>query len=218
MNIHSVSVTREATGTDPAPAISPMTARILDAALAVLTERTYGETAVPLVAERAGIGVGTIYRSFSGKQALANAVFLRAKSAMLDHLAEGLSTLGPDATTRDTVTAVWGGLGAYAIADPDGFAFLEHQQHAGYLDDESVALTHRIDALAEGLLREGQARGEIRDGDPAVLVALVFGAFVGLGKHLRAQGRALTVHDVADSGDAVWNLLARPTPTPEDPT
>ena len=201
MNIHSVIAILDT---------APMTARVLDAALAVFTERTYGGTAVPQVAERAGIGVGTIYRSFEGKEALANAVYRRAKLALLDHLHAALGALGADATTFDQVAAAWAGLAAYAAGDPDGFAFLEHQQHATYLDDASRAVSDRVDALGADLIRAGQARGDLRDGDPDLLVALVFGAFVGLTKAARSRSRPLAPADVSRAGDAVWHLLARP--------
>ena len=205
MNIHSVPV-----------ATLPMTSRVLDAALAVFTERTYGGATVPQVAEHAGIGVGTIYRSFAGKEELANGVYRRAKQAMLDHLVSALTAAGPDAGSRARVRAVWSGLAAYAASDPDGFAILEHQQHAAYLDSESLDLGRRIDAFAEELVRDGQRSGDLRGDAPAMLVALVFGACVGLTKQRRSAGQPLTDHDVEVAGDAVWNLVARPTPTPEE--
>jgi AcrR family transcriptional regulator len=207
MNIHSVIVPMTAT---------LMTTRVLDAALAVFTERTYGGATVPQVAERAGVGVGTIYRSFVGKEALANGVYRRAKESMLEHLLAALAEVGPDPAPRRQVAAVWSGLAAYAASDPDGFAFLEHQQHAAYLDEESLALARRIDALAEGLVRDGQASGDLRDDDPATLVALVFGAFVGLSKQRRALGHPLSTTDLDAAGDAVWHLVARPTTTAKD--
>jgi len=206
MNIHSV------------PDVPvPMTSRVLDAALAVFTERTYGGATVPQVAERAGIGVGTIYRSFAGKEELANGVYRRAKQAMLDHLVAALAAVGSDTGARERVRAVWSGLAAYAAADPDGFAFLEHQQHAAYLDADSLGLARRIDVVAEELVRDGQRSGDLRGGDPAMLVALVFGAFVGLTKQRRSVGTTLSRSDVDAAGDAAWHLVARPvTPTLED--
>ena len=151
MNIHSVTTTLDPGAAAPAT----MTTRVLDAALAVFTERTYAGTAVPQVAERAGIGVGTIYRSFPAKEALANAVYRRAKLALLDHLLAALEPLPADAPAHERVAAVWSGLAAYAGSDPDGFAFLEHQQHAAYLDTESRAVSARVDALAAELVRTG---------------------------------------------------------------
>ena len=137
MNIHSVTTTTTA----PSAAPAVMTTRVLDAALAVFTERTYAGAAVPQVAERAGIGVGTIYRSFPGKEELANAVYRRAQArACSTTCSRPSSRSGPAPPSRDRVAAVWSGLAAYAGGDPDGFAFLEHQQHAAYLDDESRAV------------------------------------------------------------------------------
>ena len=198
MNIHSMTET-------------PMTARVLDAALEVLTERTYGGAAVPRVAERAGIGVGTIYRSFPGKEALANAVFRRAKQDLLDHLRSALAALPDDAGTRARVQAMWTGLAAFAAADPAGFAYLEHQQHGSYLDAESEALAAQVESLAVEVVHAGQASGDLRDGDPAMLVSLVFGAFVGLTKHARALGAPIDDAVVVAAADAVWYLLRRPS-------
>jgi AcrR family transcriptional regulator len=199
--------------TSPVPEAAPMTARVLDAALAVFTERTYGGAAVPQVAEHAGIGVGTIYRSFDGKEALANAVYRRAKRALLDRLRAAMVELGPEAGTRTQVLAAWSALAAYAADDPDGFAFLEHQQHASYLDAESLAVGTQVDELAADLVRAGQVRGDVRVGDPDVLVALVFGAFVGLTKVARQRDVPLDDDEVRRCGEAAWNLLAA-TPGP----
>jgi AcrR family transcriptional regulator len=212
MNIHSVTADMT---THPGASAAPvaMTTRVLDAALAVFTERTYAGTAVPAVAERAGIGVGTIYRSFAGKEEVANAVYRRAKLGLLDELVAALAPLGSSATSRDRVAAVWAGLAAYAEVDPAGFAFLEHQQHAAYLDADSLTVSSRVDALAADLVRAGQAAGEIRPGEPELLVALAFGAFVGLSKLARSRGTTPSAAEVALAGDAVWHLLA-PLPPP----
>ena len=48
---------------------------ILDAALALFVERGYHGTAVPAIAERAGVAAGTIYHHFESKEQLVNAVF-----------------------------------------------------------------------------------------------------------------------------------------------
>jgi len=59
-------------------------------------------------------------------------------------------------------------------------------------------------------VRRGQAAGAIRDGDPALLIALAFGAFVGLVKEAD-QGHFALDEAALDAGEAaVWGLLARP--------
>jgi AcrR family transcriptional regulator len=193
--------------------------RVLDAALEAFTDSTYGGSTVPQIAATAGVAVGSVYRSFAGKEQLANAVFQRAKARML---ASVTSDYDPGAPAAAQVRAMWRGLAAYAASDPRGFAFLEHQQHAAYLDEPSRALSDRVERAAAAVVAAGQATGDVRDGDPDVLVALVFGAFVGLAKSLRASGtaldRALTPDLVASTGDAAWALLAAPSSQPTAPT
>jgi TetR/AcrR family transcriptional regulator, repressor of fatR-cypB operon len=175
---------------------------LLDAALEVFTEHTYAGAAVPMVAERAGIAVGTIYRHFPGKQALGNAVYQRWKGRLL----ERLSSYADQVTTRQAFAHRWGVLRDFAAEHPAAFAFLEYQQHAGYLDDESVSLTDRSTALAVAMVTRGQERGEVRAGDPTVLVALAYGAFIGLSK-AQWSGAVVTEADFAAAEEAVWDLL-----------
>src|SRR5512144_3268813 len=52
---------------------------LLDAALEVMSERGFHGTSVPELAERAGVGAATMYRHFESKEALVNALYLRAK-------------------------------------------------------------------------------------------------------------------------------------------
>jgi TetR/AcrR family transcriptional regulator, repressor of fatR-cypB operon len=196
-------------GVDAPTQLSPRSASalstregLLDAALEVFTEHTYAGAAVPMVAERAGIAVGTIYRHFPGKQALGNAVYQRWKRRLQERL-----TARPDeGTTREAYGHMWKVLRDFAAEHPAAFAFLEYQQHAGYLDPESVSLTERSTALAIGMVTRGQERREVRAGDPIVLVALAYGAFIGLSK-AQWSGAVVSEADFAAAEDAVWDLL-----------
>ena len=51
---------------------------ILAAALQLFAQKGFHGTAVPDVAQLAGVATGTIYRYFSSKEALVNAVFQQA--------------------------------------------------------------------------------------------------------------------------------------------
>jgi AcrR family transcriptional regulator len=175
----------------------------LDAALATFTEQTYGGTRVALVAERAGVAVGSIYRHFPSKEALGNAVYRRWKSRLLGYLTRDA---GSDEPVRESFGRMWRALLAFATDHPEAFGFLECQQHEGYLDADSVALSGGVEAIGVGLIERGQRAGEVRTGDPTVLLALVYGAFVGLCKrHL--DGPPLGPADIDAAEAAVWDLL-----------
>ncbi len=182
---------------------------VLDAALALFEQRTYAGTAVPAVAARAGVAVGSVYRYFPGKEALANAVFRRAKSDLLAAVRAEVAQVSVDRSAV-VVAAWWRGLARFAQEQPAALAFLEHQQHATYVDAASRAVSAEVEEAALAVLRSGQEAGEIRDAPPETLLALAFGAFVGLTKAVREAGRVLTDREVEAGGAAVWAMLARP--------
>ncbi|GLX93961.1 TetR/AcrR family transcriptional regulator [Herbidospora sp. NBRC 101105] len=178
-------------------------AALLDAALAVFNERTYGDTPVAEVAERAGVSVGTLYRYFPSKEALGNAVYRLWKQRLGERLAAERSA---DASYASTFAAMFRTFVGFAADHPEAFAFLELQQHEGYLDVDSRTASTSIDQTAVDFVSEGQKAGEIRAGDPQMLVALVYGALVGLVK-ARRTGLTLTDEDLAAAQAATWALL-----------
>jgi AcrR family transcriptional regulator len=183
----------------------PTRAVLMDAALAVFTEQTYGGAAVAEVAKRAGVSVGTLYRYFPSKEALGNAVFRQWKGM----LAEQLARLGEEEPARRIFGRMWRMVLEFAEESPDAFAFLEFQQHEGYLDAESMALSERVSAAGEELVSRGQRAGDIRPGEPAMLLALVYGALVGLIK-ARRGGLKLGPAELEAAERAAWGLLANP--------
>ncbi len=62
---------------------------ILAAALKLFAERGFYGTPVPLIAQGAQVGAGTIYRYFSNKNSLVNELYRHWKSALSQALTEG---------------------------------------------------------------------------------------------------------------------------------
>jgi TetR/AcrR family transcriptional regulator, repressor of fatR-cypB operon len=179
---------------------------IVAAALELFAERTFDGTPMPRVAERAGVGAGTIYRYFASKEALGNAVFRECKAAMRRLLVDGIP---PGLPPREHFRAIFRGLGAFASRHPAAFRFLELQHHDDYLDAESRALSAELFAGIADFVRGAQHAGAVRTGDPRVLIALAFGAFVGLAKEAQ-QGRfALDAASLDTAEAAVWAMLGR---------
>ena len=186
MNVRSDNQATEARRGRGRPLVDDKRRKLLDAALKLFAARGYHGTNVPEVAQAAGVGTGSLYRYFANKEALVNEVYrdakLRLRSALLDGAALPTRVADAESWFRD----LWRRLAAFAAAEPDAFRFLEMQDHVEYLDRESKQLEMSVLAplwVAGQQLRSSHkaATGVSID----VLIALLWGAFVGLIKAQR---------------------------------
>ncbi len=202
MNNHSVPTSIIAP-TEPVKESAKRTA-ILDAALKLFVERTYDGTAMPLVADEAGVGAGTIYRYFENKEALVNALYRRCQSSLAYRI---IDTAPQGAPARELFHHIWWGLCNFAREEPEASAFLEMHHHDLYLEPESFADRKRIRRVAGDMIQDAQAKGEIRKAPPILLGFLVTGAYVGLLKAVGEGGEVLTDETIALAEECVWKML-----------
>jgi AcrR family transcriptional regulator len=150
---------------------------ILKAALELFTERGFHGTPVPLVAERAGVGAGTIYRSFESKEALVNALYQRWKTAVATRIADRFPF---DRPPREQFRMVWERMVDFAVAHPRELSFLELHNHRSYLDDQSRAIEEQIHAFGVQMVERAQNASAVKSIPARILIELVNGAFLGL--------------------------------------
>jgi AcrR family transcriptional regulator len=168
---------------------------IMTAALALFVERGFFGTAVPEIADRAGVGAGTIYRYFDSKEALVNEIY-REQKLLFGQVA--LDNFPSTASTREQFRVLWMRMARFAVEHPSSFVFLELHHHARYLDAASHAVEQRMTALFTHIVTSAQARNELKAGDPRILMGLVMGAFIGVIRNCVDVDRPL--------GDADWTL------------
>lgn len=179
-------------------------AAILAAALELFVERGFHGTAVPEVADRAGVGAGTIYRYFASKEALVNALYQREKGALAVRM---LKDFPVDVGAREQFRALWQRMSVYVAEQPLSFSFLELHNHASYLDDASRAVEDRIVAFAVGIVETAQRRGELRAAPPLLLIGLVLGAFVGLVRKADECGLTLEPSVWSTAEQCMWEAV-----------
>lgn len=200
MNVHPVTTAIHSAASDP----SDKRDRILDAALALFAERGFHGTPVPLVAERAQVGAGTIYRYFASKEALVNALYQRWKMAFIDCVSADFPF---DKTTRAQWSHVFRRAVDFAQKNPQAFDFLELHHHAPYLDDESRALENRVLTLAQSILGASRILKATRDEDPTLLMSLVWGGLIQMIRFTR-QGMLELTPELLDRFELLtWEAL-----------
>ncbi|HWM85581.1 MAG TPA: TetR/AcrR family transcriptional regulator [Kofleriaceae bacterium] len=177
---------------------------ILAAALELFMERGYYGTAVPAVAERAGVGAGTIYRYFKSKEDLVNALYRQCKEALAMHVLVGIS---PTAPPREQFHELWVRLAGFTRANPRIFSFLELHHHASYLDDDSRAVERRVLDLATSFVAKLQAAKVVKPISPEVLMAIVYWSFVGLARCEQEGRLVLDDENLAAAEQCVWEAI-----------
>lgn len=209
MNIHSEVEMLPApqTSSSAAPR-APRSKRevILDAALELFVDRGFHGTAVPALAQKAGVGAGTIYRYFENKEALVNELYRVCKTAIASHV---IGALSMDMAPREMFSRFWRSTIEWAAANPRAFAFLELHHHASYLDAESQAVEQRAYALCGSLLGLMKDRKAVKDIDAAVLMTVVYGALIGFVRGAWEDRYPLDEAHIDAAEICVWEAIRR---------
>lgn len=179
--------------------------RILTSALRLFSIQGYEATAIPQVAQQAQVGAGTIYRYFDSKETLVNAVFKSAKSKLKDYLQEDHFEDDP----RQVFHRFWNNLVRFTTDHPEEFYFLELQDHTPYLNAESRKLEWEVLSPISQFCIDGTRRGLFKTLPSDAMMAMIWGAFVGLMKASKL-GYARTNRDILQQAEELcWQMLLK---------
>lgn len=149
--------------------------RILDAATRVFARLGYHRARVADIAAEAGIAYGLVYHYFRNKEEILASIFEERWRGFLEAV-EGIGRRPGTTEARLHALAALV-LGAYRVR-PDWVKVfvLEIQRSARFAEPGQIRAVGRVFALVAEILREGQARGELRrDVDPDVACTLFLG-------------------------------------------
>ena len=155
---------------------------ILLAALELIAEHGFHDAPIAAIAERAGVGAGTIYRYFENKDVLINELFQALHNRICTGILKGYA---PDSSLRERFVHLSTALLLYFIDNPLDFRYLEQYHNSPY------GVAFRRDRLlgSEGngdlyrsLLEEGVAQQIVKDLPLVVLFALAFGPLLAVAR------------------------------------
>jgi AcrR family transcriptional regulator len=179
--------------------------RLLEAALELFETRGFDAVAVPEIAAKAGVATGTIYRYFKDKEALVNALYQHWKRYYNTIVLAPQSTR---ATPRQAFAQYWQRMMMFARTYPRAMRFMDLHHHGQYLDEESRALSNAYAAEARIFVERARSEGAVRDLDPTLVVALMWGAAAGLTKFAASGALDFNALAANDMEEALWRAIA----------
>ncbi|HET6490098.1 MAG TPA: TetR/AcrR family transcriptional regulator [Syntrophales bacterium] len=153
---------------------------VMQAALELIAEQGFHGSPMAMIAERAGVGAGTIYRYFESKDALIAEIFSELERKIVASLLQSYSL---DRSLRDRFIYLSTMIIRYFMANAVHFRFIEQYMNSPYgvsLRREKLLGKARDTDLFRNLLQEGIDRQALKDMPLPLHFAMTFGPILCL--------------------------------------
>ena len=135
--------------------------RLVRAALELFTTRGYHDTTTPLLAKKAGVAEGTIYRHFDSKEHLLNELYRGAARWATKLVQDAAQASG---SPRERLHGAARALVDGAVRDPGVVRILQLERHGALLDERSKDAARELGRALESLVAQGKAQNMVRTG------------------------------------------------------
>lgn len=177
---------------------------ILQAALNLFTERGFDATTVPMIAETAKVGTGTIYRYFENKEVLLNSLFQECANRFTKTIKQDFPESG---TVRQQFNHIFLQMAHFAQGNRDELSFIDSHLNPRILDEESQTIFEECLDFIRHFLEEGQQQGIICPLPTDALIAIFYGALVQLFNATKSGTLEETDELLAGVEVCCWNAI-----------
>src|SRR3954453_22462222 len=178
---------------------------ILNAAMGLFGELGYDGTTVPMIAERARVGAGTIYRYFENKESLVNILFQdcvkKFSKTLRDQFPES------SAEFRDQFHHIFSQMTVFARNNAKELTFIDSHCNSHVLDHTSKELFNDFMGNIRSLLENGKKQGVINNLPSDALISIVYGAFSYLYRLIRNGQLEETPELLQNVEDCCWRAI-----------
>ena len=181
---------------------------VMQAALELVGENGFHGSPMAMIAQRAGVAAGTIYRYFESKDLLIRETYGRLEKQVL---ASVKAEYPEDEPIREQYLHVCQRLFTYFLAAPLEFRFIEqfHNSPYGVACRRDKILGKKEKDIITELFGKGQERRIIKDLPLPVLFALTFGPLCDLCRDHILQFIVLDEQLIARTAEACWDAIKR---------
>ena len=182
---------------------------IMQAALELMAERGFHAAPMAMIADKAGVGAGTIYRYFESKDVLITELHRELEKKIMAVIQEGFPFERP---IRERFLYLLSELLRYLIAHPLHFRYMEQYFNSPYgislHRDRLLGRSGNQDVLMD-IFKEGIAQQILKDLPVIVLFSLAFGPLITL---VRDHAQGFVILDdtlIRKTTEACWDAIKR---------
>jgi len=185
---------------------------IIEATLALIAEHGFHGAPTSEIAEKAGAGMGSLYRYFKDKDELIRKLFAYVTEKLQQAVAKGHS---PEAPFREQYIHVCRNTLQYLVKRPDIFRFIEQYLNSPYGVAErrekllGSADASATDGLLDVLFQKARAQQVMKDIPLPAIYALTFGPILFIIRDVHAGLIGLDDEIVEQTVEACWDAVRR---------
>lgn len=178
----------------------------LEATLELIAGQGFHGTPMSQIAKRANIGVGTIYRYFSGKEELINELYLFIKKRVTDAI---LKNYRKDKPVTENFREILRDFIRYMAAHPAEMSFHEQYSNSPLITQVTKEQGVQIMEPIRDLFERARSEDLIKELPDDILLTMVMGAVFSLAKLYIWAGIDIQNGALAAETDAVWDMIKK---------
>jgi AcrR family transcriptional regulator len=177
---------------------------ILDVSLQCISENGFHGTPISMIAEKAGVGAGTIYRYFDNKESLINELFKEIKRRIMRAMLKGYDeTL----SFKQRFKHLWKNLVFYYMDHPNDFRFVEQHRYASFMSNLTREESFMIMSPVMMFFIEAKRERAMKDLPLYTIISLSYGPITSLAKLQIDHHQHLSAERIDQAADACWDAV-----------
>lgn len=177
---------------------------ILDATLSLLFKYGFHGTPISLIAKKADVGAGTIYRYFKNKDELINELFIEIKRRVLIAMYEGYDVKFP---YKKRFKLLWVNMMNYYNKNPKEFIFIEQHRYAPYVSSNTRSQSNKVLYPVLLFFLEGKKKKLIKHLPLYTIIGLIYGPIITMVKLHLDHNKNITKEHVNNAATACWDAV-----------
>jgi len=177
---------------------------ILDTTLELLSENGFHGTPISLIAEKAEIGAGTIYRYFKNKEELINELFIEIQRRIIKAMYCNYDETAP---YHERFKVLWINMINYYRKHPKDLIFIEQHRYAPYVSTLTRSESMRIISPVLLFFLEGKKKKYIKHLPLYTIIGLIYGPIVTIIKLNIDHNRIISDEQIYHAEQACWDAV-----------